>query len=392
MIPAIDYTAPPSVLDAVAGLGRTEDLCFSPSNRRLAVAAFLRNRIAIFDVDIVPSPEGARVALTGGLELTSPALDLPHGVDFIDDDTLIVTNRGDGVAIFAVPPGEPAVPTHQVVPLAQWPAQGAVPLKAPGSVSVVRLADHLCDVLICDNAAHRVTRHRVDRRHGGVASDESVLLAKYLDLPDGVTMSHDRRWVAVSNHNTHNVLLYENRPSLNAEAEPDGILRRVYYPHALRFSRDDRHLFVADAGAPYVHVYAQEPGEWRGVRHPVATGRIMDDTVFEKGRHNPREGGPKGLALDASFNVLAVTAECLPLAFFDPSTLLRCAHEGASTHEHSLLDLRYELTVMERSSQMAATAATATAAHAVIDEMQNSTSWRITAPLRRLGAALRRPT
>jgi hypothetical protein len=59
-----------------------------------------------------------------------------------------------------------------------------------------------------------------------------------------------RRWFAVSNHETHSVLLYQQGPSLTADSEPDGILRCVTYPHGLRFSADGYHLFVADAGAP----------------------------------------------------------------------------------------------------------------------------------------------
>jgi len=51
MVPKIQYTAPQSVTDAVSSLGRTEEVGFSPNNRRLAVAAFMRNRIVVFDID-----------------------------------------------------------------------------------------------------------------------------------------------------------------------------------------------------------------------------------------------------------------------------------------------------------------------------------------------------
>lgn len=59
MVPELQYTAPPIVADAISSLGRTEDVRFSPSNRRLAVASFHRNRIFVFDIDLVSSP-GAR--------------------------------------------------------------------------------------------------------------------------------------------------------------------------------------------------------------------------------------------------------------------------------------------------------------------------------------------
>src|SRR5262245_58078834 len=96
MVEQIEYAAPPSVTNILGLLGRTEDLRFSPNNRRLAVAGFTRNRISVFDIDITSSGNKTHVTLTGGVELVSRALQYPHGVDFIDDDTVITTNRGSG--------------------------------------------------------------------------------------------------------------------------------------------------------------------------------------------------------------------------------------------------------------------------------------------------------
>lgn len=385
MVLEIAYAAPQTVLDAIASLGRTEDVRFSPSNRRLAVASFSLNRIAVFDIEIV-SPRGATtVALTGGVELSSSALRAPHGVDFIDDHTLIVTSRGGDVALFTLPSGAREMPSHEALPIARWPADKTTFLDAPGSVAITRVGTDACEVLICNNNGHTVTRHLVDREAGGAIRESSVLLRTYLDIPDGVSVSPDRRWIAVSNHSAHNVLLYENSPASSVDAAPDGILRLVYSPHGLRFSGDGRHLFVADAGAPYLHIYAQDPDQWRGVRHPVATVRIMDDAVFRKGRHNLEEGGPKGLDIDARSNVLVVTSECQPLAFFSVQALLEHAFAGGSVREQRILGISHELSLMQERLGMAEKVKEANA-------LRNSVSWRITAPLRRLNAAFRRRT
>lgn len=386
MVLEIEYTAPQSVLDAIASLGRTEDVRFSPSNRRLAVASFFRNRIVVFDIDIASSRSATTVALTGGVALSSPALRWPHGVDFIDDDTLIVTSRGSDVALFTLPPGEREVRTHDTLPMARWPADKTTFLNAPGSVAVTRAEKDVYEVLICNNNGHTVTRHLVDRDGGGAIRHSEVLLREYLDIPDGVSVSPDRRWIAVSNHRTHNVFLYEISPALNAAAEPDGILRRVHYPHGLRFCGDGRHLFVADAGAPYLHIYARDPDQWRGVRHPVATVRIMDDAVFRRGQHNPEEGGPKGLDIDAHSNVVAVTSDSPPLAFFGVPALLQHAFAGGSVREERILGIRYELSLMQERRRKAERA------KEEVDALRNSMSWRITAPLRRLRSAFRRRT
>jgi DNA-binding beta-propeller fold protein YncE len=381
-VPELRYTASPRVAAAVSALGRTEDVRFSPSNRRVVIAAFSRHRLAAFDVEIAASPNEVKITLTGGVELASPSLRLPHGVDFIDDDTVIVTNRGGDVALIALPPGAAEVPSLEVAPIARWPTNETTLWNVPGSVAVTRVEHGECEVLICNNDRHTVTRHQLSWNGKDVTSSE-VLLQKHLAIPDGVAVSPDRRWIAVSNHSTHSVLLYENSPDLDGDAEPSGILRSAYYPHGLRFSADGRHLFVADAGAPYVHVYAPHPDEWRGVRHPVGTVRVMDDATFRRARHNPQEGGPKGLAIDAGSNVLAVTSESQALAFFDLRTLLEHAVGHGSRSDQGRLDVRYELSLMQDGLRMAREATEASF-------VRSSLSWRLTAPLRRLNALVRR--
>lgn len=384
VLPDIPYTAPASVMDALASLGRTEDLALSPSNRRVAIAALERNRIAVFDIDIAPFPGGPRIELTGGLQVSSAALHQPHGVDFIDDDTLVVASRSSGVGVFRLPAGDADVRSHDVRPIASWPATGTTVFNVPGSVAVLRADDAACDILVCNNGGHSVSRHRLARPAEPEMQRSEVLLHKYLDIPDGISVSPHRRWIAVSNHNPHNVLLYENSPALNREAEPDGILRGVYYPHGLAFTADGRHLVVADAGAPNVHVYAQNSDEWRGVFHPVATVHIMEEELFERGRRSPAQGGPKGLAIDAGSNVVAVTSEFQPLAFFELRALLPPTVD-VSDGAHGILDMRYELSLLRERQRMVKQVTD------VVETFQNSTSWRITAPLRRLKTTLRRP-
>jgi hypothetical protein len=158
----------------------------------------------------------------------------------------------------------------------------------------------------------------------------------------------------------------------------------------LRFSADGRHLFVADAGAPYLHIYTQDPDQWRGVRHPVATVRIMDEAVFQRGRCNPENGGPKGLDIDTCSNILVVTSECQPLAFFDVPLLLQHAFAGGSEREKRTLSISHELGLMQEIRMMAESVVVANALRNTISALQNTMSWRITAPLRRLKSIFRR--
>lgn len=383
----IQYTAPAGVRAVIETLGRTEDVRFSPGNRRLAVAAFNRNTIAVFDVDIAASPAVADVALTRVVEISSACLSRPHGLDFIDDETLVAASRDGDVAIFKLPPGESAGRRCELSPIQVLKAGEPGLLKSPGSVAVTGRGEALRELLICNNAGHSVTRHVMDCSAGCSVTSSEVLLGKWLDVPDGVCMSHDRRWIAVSNHNTHNVLLYENAPSLHPQSDPDGVLRSVCYPHGLRFGADGRHIFVADAGAPYIHIYANDGQGWRGARGPAASVRIMDESVFLRGRNNPQEGGPKGIDIDRGMNVLVATSEHQPLAFFDLTAILAKVPAGAQ-----VLDVRYELGLLEQAGwirdRLNQAETRAAEAEARLARAKNRKPWSVRSALRRVRSAL----
>jgi hypothetical protein len=120
-------------------------------------------------------------------------------------------------------------------------------------------------------------------------------------------------------------LLYENKTSLNELSRPDGILRRIIYPHGLRFTSDGHFIVVADGGSPFVNIYETRSSDWRGVRNPLLSFRVLDNEDYLHGRHNPEEGGPKGIDLHHAHNILVTTCERQPLAFFDLGAILEAA-------------------------------------------------------------------
>jgi hypothetical protein len=377
----LPYVATVRVAEVIAALGRTEDVRFSPGNRRLAVAAFHHNRIAVFDVEVSRGPDSTpQVALTGGAQLTSDALKQPHGIDFLDESTLAVTSRAGGVTLMVLPPGSPDLPTCDQQPAQTWPAGENSLFQAPGSIAVAPLPDRRSELLICDNNGHSVSRHLLEWRNGGAeVIKREVLISNWLDVPDGIAVSPDGRWMAVSNHNPHNVLLYDRSASVDAASAPDGILRRVLYPHGLRFSPDGRHIVVADAGAPYLHVYRPGAHGWRGVHEPESF-RVMDQVAFGKGNNNPQEGGPKGVDIDHGGQAIVVTSEHQPLAFFDLRLLLESTSQAL---KNVALDLQAEMCLMDEQRALKAQLCEVRSS---VGYMHNSLSWRVTAPLRRLHA------
>lgn len=355
----VDFDAPPSVRDTLAVIGRTEDIRFAPGGRRLAIACFVGQGIALADIEISRGGSGPEIAVTSLDLLDSRALADPHGIDFLDDDTLVVGNRGGGVAVLRLPPsGGDEVTTA-------YPVDGEIEglLQGPGSVAARSLGEGHYELLVCNNFANTVTRHLVDGT-GALVRGE-VVLRRWLDIPDGLALSHDGRWLAVSNHNTHSVFLYE-RSRLGEDADPVGILRGVNFPHGIRFGAEDGYIVVADAGAPHVHVFLPTDGGWEGVGYPAATLTVMDDDTFLRGRHNHMEGGPKGIDLDLRSGVLVATSECQPLAFFDLGGALE---RELGRAEDALV--RYEIDVLaEAESVKSAAAAEASALRAETEALR----------------------
>jgi hypothetical protein len=366
-LPQIALELPSEVRDVLRSLGRTEDVRLAPDGRRVAIACYRRDAIAIGDIELARTPSGPKVALTHLELLSSPVLREPHGLDWRDDETLVVANRAGGVALLRLAGGE-------LVPIGT-----PVDVDAPGSLVVRRLDGGSHEVLVSENWQNEIARLVLDEQ--GEMRVAPAAQRAWLDLPDGVALGREGRWLAVSNHNTHTVFVFDREAEENGD--PAAVLRGVDYPHGLRFAADDRMLLVADAGAPHVHVFVR-PGEvWRGASFPAATVAVLDDPTFRRGRHNPMEGGPKGIDLDPSTDVLMVTCEELPLAFFDAAVLLERPEElgvdadALLRHELEALGaVRHERQETDRvRAELAAIVATK--------------AWRLTAPARRLYGGLR---
>ena len=377
----VDFEAPQHVRDTIASLGRTEDVKFSPSNQRIALVGYRVNKVAVVDVSIDRTSAGAKITLTDSAEIFSSRLRNPHGLDFIDDETLIVCSRKGDVPIFRLPPAPLGGRRHELEPLGVIGSGNG--LRAPGSVSVSRKDENIYEALICNNRGHTVTKHQLDLSQGCSINGDTVLLKKWLDIPDGVCVSPDRQWIAVSNHKAHSVFLYENNETLNEASDPDCILRCVHYPHGLEFTADGRYLLAADAGSPFVHVYRREGPCWRGLHNPLTSFRVVDDDTFLRGRHNPMEGGPKGIAIsNAEKNIFVTTNECQNLAFFDLAKILDDAERSGSSNYDDIdaYQLAYELDV-QREVQNKVNLAKARGEQQLAT-LINSNSWKITVPLR----------
>ncbi|MBN9221993.1 MAG: hypothetical protein J0I79_28975 [Mesorhizobium sp.] len=328
----IDFKAGEAVRAALSAIGRTEDLRFSPDNRLLVIAGYARKRLLVLRVDIEAGSGGPAVAVRNFMELTSDNMGEIHGLDFIDDRTLVIGNRDGHAAIFALPAEEPAGQSREISAIRKVKGRGPCKLNSPGSLAVKVESRGRVSLLVCNNYTHMVTRHVVNRWLGYRTTSNRRLLARGLDIPDGITLSHDGRWVAISSHGTQDVKLYRMSASLGPDTEPAGVLVNAGYPHGVRFSGDDRHIIVADAGSPLVNVYASEGG-WDGQRAPVRSVPVLDEESFLRGRASVEEGGPKGIDIDRSNSVMAMTCEEQTLAFFSLASIIGSRASSAASVE-----------------------------------------------------------
>jgi hypothetical protein len=292
---AIDDAAAPHL----AALYRTEDIAMAPDGRRALIPSFHADFLVLVDLDVVrrrSADRSAMLRVSHANIVQSDLLKYPHGIAFVDETTALIANRGSELMTMTLPVRGSSPRIESRRPRIVVGPDDPVPVRGPGSVAV-RVADSLCEAFVCNNQGHDVTRYVFDMAAGWQVLEREVLIGSGLATPDGIAVSASGRWLAISNHDTHEVLIYAYDPGAVRPTELAGVLRGANYPHGLEFADDDRVLLLTDAGLPYLYTFTASDGDWSGERSPIRTNRVMDDTIFNRGRYNAQEGGPKGLAI-----------------------------------------------------------------------------------------------
>ena len=305
---------------------RTEDVRFSPSGRLLAVAA-TSGRIFLFAVDTSSRP----VRVKPHVELNSSSLASPHGIDFLSEDVIVVANRRAWVTFYRIPGMEAWQDRMAVEPIHEMESVWFGPKRAtrnmgdrklscgPGSVRVQG-----GQLFVCCNNRSTVTAHPYRLQQGRVETGEGAIVAEEgLDIPDGVALSRDGQWMAVSDHNHHRVMIYRRADNRAACELRDVQLR---YPHGLCFDRTGRSLYVADAGERQVHVFLSTTDWDRSLDSSAFKLPAVDADAFHRtkeaaGAHGALEGGVKGIDLDPAGRILATTCNHQTLRFFEPESV-----------------------------------------------------------------------
>lgn len=330
-----------AVAERLRTLGQTEDVKFSPRQDRLAIAGLTENKILVIDISPVSRDGVCVIESRACVEITCDAFVMPHGVAWIDDNTLIVANRERGLVVVAVPPCGTQAPSVREDPLLDVVPAEASHVQTPGAVAVIRLEDGLFDVLSCNNFAHYVSRHRLQRRERFEVMAHETFLDEGFQVPDGVTVSDDGGLVAISNHYAKRVDVFPRQSRGGAHVQANCSLGKHGYPHGIRFAAEDRLLLTADAGRPYVHVFRRGGDRWRGTVRPAVSIRVIGEDAFRRGHTNDEEGGPKGLDVSGDGTFFVVSCQAVPIAFFafaeTASRLLAMPATGSIAGLRSLL-------------------------------------------------------
>ena len=312
----LEFQPSVAVAERLRLLGQTEDVKLSPDQRRLAIVGLTEHKILVIDVTPVHRDGSCVMTSEACVEITCDAFVMPHGLDWIDDHTLIVANRERGLVVIAVPPCDPQAHSVRAEPLLDMVSSDSSHIQTPGAVAVVRVGGDLFDVLSCNYSSQCVARHRLQRKECFEVVEHDTFLDADFQIPDGVTMSEDGSLVAISNHCAKRVDIFADQHERDPHQRAICSLKVHGYPHGVRFAAGDRLLLTADAGRPYVHVFRRGAGGWGGISKPTVSIRVIDEKAFRLGHRNDEEGGPKGLDVSGDGTFFVVSCEAVPIAFF----------------------------------------------------------------------------
>ncbi len=307
---------------------RTEDVRFSPSGRVLAVVA-TNGIVLLFAVDAATRP----IRIGPCTQLHSASLASPHGIDFLSEDVIVVANRAGWLTFYRIPSIDAWRDRTNVEPLHEMDSawfgrkgatrhlEGRNVLCGPGSVRV-----RGSELFVSCNNMNTVTVHPYCLRSGAIEVGAGALVAQSgLEIPDGIALSPDGRWLAVSNHNDHGIEVTCLDDGTRSGSLRDADLR---YPHGLCFDPSGRVLYVADAGERHLHSFVSRSGAWDH-SSPSSTFKLhaVDVEAFRKTkdaageeRFRKLEGGIKGVDVDRTGRVVVTTCRHQTLRFFERST------------------------------------------------------------------------
>lgn len=316
------YDASPKMQEVISSMGRTEDITFSPDAKQLAIVAFNENKIYLFDLEVVGVADLQTIKISKCIIISSKYFNSPHGLSFVGTEHFLVASRGADLTLFECPKHTDEVMEISLEPL--HIAQGRRlmgRIHCPGSVASYEINKSMHRVFVCNNYINTIVEFELDLRSPIKMKNKGVLIKRDLSTPDGVSVSPDQKWVAVSNHDSGTVKIYRLDSKLNRFTPHCGELTGIAFPHGIQFSDDGTKVFVTDGGSQYLHLYQSDDGNWDKSLSPTYL-KVVEDDVFPLARINPMEGGIKGVDITNFDQLLVTSADYQVLNFYSVKHLL----------------------------------------------------------------------
>lgn len=302
-------------------LGRSEDIAISPDDSRIALAAFNGNHILLLWIHFNIDGHKKEVDVTDYLEIYSDEFKEPHGICWIDDCTIAVASRGASVIILTAPKIAPKDKKQFIDPISRIDQEAQNITETPGSVASHNIGSGISEMLVCNTFANSVSSHIISKNEQYKSLSNSFILRTGISTPDCVAFSKDGNLIAISNHSSRQVQIYKKAMLNGSDASPVATLNGMAFPHGLLFLDNDTKIFVADGGAPFLHVYENRGEPWSGIYLSTQKIRVFSDETFRIGNYNPAEGGPKGLSSTSDERFVAVSCYQRPLIILDTSKI-----------------------------------------------------------------------
>ena len=149
----VKYNTSAKIKNILESIGRTEDIKFSPDNKRFAILEYLENKIHLLGIDIDRNVSPPEISITTYSLIKSSNLKNPHGICFLGNDHIIVCNRFGDVSIFKIPYHVDETNEFDIKAERIISGKGYITakVKTPGSVDCYQISDKSYRIFICNN-------------------------------------------------------------------------------------------------------------------------------------------------------------------------------------------------------------------------------------------------
>lgn len=312
---------------------RTEDVKFSPSGTLIAIAA-TDGCILICRVNLGARP----ISIELLTEIRSQSLAITHGVDFLNEETIVVANRDANLAFFSLKDISEFGNQQTIEPIYEIrsPFFGRAGTRrllrdrpiycGPGSVRCSQGT-----FFVCCNFKNTVSAHGYQLSKGILTVDSGRIIAQDgIEISDGVAISRDTKLLAASDHDHHRIIVYRRNLFQDERLSSDSKFSvvctlndtRLLYPHGLCFDKDGSTIFVADAGSSHLYIFRTND-EWNSNMETCSTTiDAVDMEAFAKSQMavpesvRMLEGGAKGIDIDPSGRYIVTTCRNQIIRFF----------------------------------------------------------------------------